>query len=320
MKDLPELKHPWLVAAWPGMGNVGLNALVYLLSRLEMRIFREIDVGDLFGAEEVEVQGGLIRRGRRPRHRFFLWEDPERRHDQLVLLGEAQPQWGQSEFCRKVLAQARELRVERVITFAAMATAMHPQHRSRVYAAATTAIDLEELRRLELEIVEEGQIGGLNGVLLGEAAEAGLRGVCLMGEMPHILMRLAFPKASQAVLEAFTAMARIELDFAMLAEQVDEMDQQLGEALATAERSSNGGEISHSVEEYSRPPRPEERLTEEQRLRIEELFELARRDRGRSFELKQALDQWLVFDLYEDRFLDLFKRGEPGEAGEGLRR
>jgi|694.fasta_scaffold03891_9 proteasome assembly chaperone (PAC2) family protein len=315
MPDLPELKHPWLVAAWPGMGNVGLNALVYLLSRLEMRMFREIDVGDQFGAEEVEVQGGLIRPGRRPRHRFYLWEDPQRRHDQLVLLGEAQPQWGQSEFCRKVLAQARELRVERVFTFAAMATAMHPQHRSRVYAAATTPEDLAELRRLELEIVEEGQIGGLNGVLLGAAAEVGLRGVCLMGEMPHILMRLAFPKASQAVLEAFTAMARIELDFAMLAEQVAEMDQQLGTALAAAERSNNGGEIAHSVEEFSPPSRAHDRLSDAQREKIEELFAGALRDRGRSFELKQTLDQLRVFDLYEDRFLDLFKPSESGEGG-----
>jgi len=36
MPEKPQLTHPWLVAVWPGMGHVALNAGVYLLAKLSM--------------------------------------------------------------------------------------------------------------------------------------------------------------------------------------------------------------------------------------------------------------------------------------------
>src|SRR5262249_21768931 len=116
-------------------------------------------------------------------------------------------------------------------TFAAMATPMHPEHPSRVFGAATDPESLAELRRLELEVLEDGQIGGLNGVLLGVAAGSDLRGGCLLGEMPHIFHQLPFPKASLAVLEAFTTLAKIEIDLSELSEQAKEVEHKLGELL-----------------------------------------------------------------------------------------
>ena len=46
--------------------------------------------------------------------------------------------------------------------------------------------------------------------------------------------------------------------------------------------------------------------------RIEGLFEQATKDRSKAFELKRVLDRLGVFKQYEDRFLDLFKKGRPG--------
>src|SRR5262252_4538044 len=100
-----------------------------------------------------------------------------------------------------------------------MATQMHPEHRARIFGAATDQESLQELKRLELEVLEGGHIGGLNGVLLGAAAEEGLRGACLLGEMPHIFSQLPFPKASLAILEIFAAIAGIDLDLSELSEQ-----------------------------------------------------------------------------------------------------
>ena len=47
MAEPPQLTHPWLVAVWPGMGHVALNAGVYLLAKLGMTAFAEFEVGDL---------------------------------------------------------------------------------------------------------------------------------------------------------------------------------------------------------------------------------------------------------------------------------
>jgi hypothetical protein len=49
-------------------------------------------------------------------------------------------------------------------------------------------------------------------------------------------------------------------------------------------------------------------LSPEDEQHIESLFEIANSDRSRAFELKSELDRLGVFEIYEDRFLDLFKK------------
>ena len=336
MPDTPKLNRPWLIAVWPGMGHVALNAGVYLLAKLEMTAVAEFEGGDLFDVSQVEVKGGVIQPARRPRNRFFVWTDPEHRHDLVVFLGEAQPPVGKLPFCRQVIDYALGLGVERVVTFAAMATQMRPEHPSRVFGAATDEKGVAELRGQELTILEDGNIGGLNGVLLGAAATAGLRGTCLLGEMPHVFAQVPFPKASLAILEAFTVLTGVEVDLAELAEQSKAVEEQLGELLSRVEdqygqQQSDEEEADEDDEEgsefgsdedneltesagpgaregveyrYEGPDEPEESPSV---VRIEELFAKAAEDRSKAFELKRELDRLGLFKRYEDRFLDLFK-------------
>jgi uncharacterized protein len=307
MPEPLQLNHPWLVAAWPGMGAVALNAGVYLLAKLRMKLVAEFEANDLFDIEHVEVKDGIVQSGRRPANRFFVWTDPAERHDLVVFLGEAQPPLGKYPFCRQLMAYARQLGVERVFTFAAMATQMHPEHDSRVFAAATDLEMLEELKALDLEILENGNISGLNGVLLGAAAENGLRGACLLGEMPHIFSQLPFPKASLGILKIFSRMKEIDLDFTELAEQAQLMDQQLGELLSRVEETY-GEQTPAEEESFGAEPVEEEKLSAEDSQRIERLFDEAAEDRSKAFELKRELDRLDIFKDYEDRFLDLFKK------------
>lgn len=311
MSEKPQLHHPWLVAVWPGMGNVALNAGIYLLAKLDMKLIAEYEVLDLFDVDHVEVKEGLIQPGRRPRNRLFLWTDPHGRHDLVVFLGEAQPPLGKYAFCKKLIEYTKELGVERVFTFAAMATQMHPEHSSRLFGAATDQSSLEELKRLELETLEDGQISGLNGLLLGAAAEAGLRGACLLGEMPHIFNQLPFPKASLAILEVFTTIAGMELDFTELSEQARNVERQLGELLARVEEAYGRQTAAAEEEEgVSLEPPEEKGPNAVDQERIEQLFKKASMDRSKAFELKQELDRLKVFKEYEDRFLDLFKKND----------
>lgn len=309
MAEKLQLNHPWLVAVWPGMGHVALNAGVYLLAKLGMNVIAELEASNVFDVEHVEVKEGMIQPLRRPQNRFFVWTDPKRMHDLVVFLGEAQPPIGKYAFCQKLVAFAKELGVERVFTFAAMATQMHPEHRSRIFGAATDQDSLQELKRLELELLEDGHIGGLNGVLLGVAAENDLHGACLLGEMPHIFSQLPFPKASLGILEVFTTITGIELDFEELAEQAKIMDQKLGELLAQVEKTY-GQQLPVEEERYApeAPVEEEKRPVPADKQRIEALFEEAAKDRSKAFELKQELDRLGVFKEYEDRFLDLFKK------------
>jgi len=299
---------PWMVAVWPGMGQVAINAGYYLMAKLGAHLLAEFKPLDLFDVEHVEVKEGLVRTGRLPRSRLFVWRNSEERHDLVIFIGEAQPPMGKYAFCRKLIEYARELGVQRVFTFAAMATEMRPEHPSRVYGAAADEGSLAELRRLELEILEEGHIGGLNGVLLGVAAENDLRGACLLGEMPHVFAQLPFPKASVAVLETFATMAGLEIDLTELREQAQAVEEKLGELFAAMQRAVHSQKPTTTEESFAAQEPQEHRLSPEDEHRIEQLFKQAQLDRSKAYELKRELDRIGVFKEYEDRFLDLFKK------------
>lgn len=311
MPEQEKLNKPWLVAVWPGMGNVAVSGGYYLMAKLGMHLLAEFAAPELFDVEHVDVKEGVIHPGRLPRSRLFVWRDPDGERDLVVFIGEAQPPLGKWSFCRRLIEYARGLGVERVLTFAAMATQMHPGHDSRVFAAATDAELLGELKRHGLEILDDGRIGGLNGVLLGVAAELGTPGACLLGEMPHVFAQLPFPKASQAVLEAFARISGVAVDLTELSEQSREMEQTLGELWSQMEQAMGRRETHDEDDEVViQEPAEPEHLSGEAERKLEDLFVRAANDRSVAYELKRELDRLGVYNEYEDRFLDLFKKAE----------
>jgi len=319
MADEVKLHKPWLVGVWPGMGHVAISAGYFLVSKLGMHILAEFSARELFDEEHVEVKGGLIRTGRLPRSRFFVWKDPHEEHDIVVFIGEAQPAKGRYAFCHQLIEFARRLGVERVFTFAAMATPMRPENDSRVFGAATDEASLAELKQLSLEILEDGHIGGLNGVLLGVAAEEALRGACLLGEIPHIFAQLPFPKASLAVLEAFAIIAGIQIDFSELSDQAKEVEQKLGDLLEKMEEALDQQMPTDEETTQIQLESPgDEPLSAEDEQHIELLFRQAKQDRSKAYELKRELDRLERYKDYEDRFLDLSRSRDKANPVESV--
>jgi proteasome assembly chaperone (PAC2) family protein len=313
MAEAPEPLHlhaPWMVAVWPGMGHVGLNAGFYLAAKLEMAVFAEFAPQELFDLEHVDVEHGLIRPGRLPRSRLFLWRDPAGQRDLVLFIGEAQPPSGKRAFCRGLLEVAKQLQVERIFTFAAMATQMHPSRASHVYVAATDEATLDDISLLDVKVLREGTIGGLNGVLLGEAAEAGISGACLLGEMPHFVPQIPFPGGSLAVLKIFCEVTGLKLDLSELEQQAQQVSQRLAELLEQMEGDLPDIEAPNGEQAEESASAELPRLSSEDELRIERLFDSAQKDRSKAYELKQELDRLGVFAEYEDRFLDLFQKPE----------
>ena len=160
-----------------------------------------------------------------------------------------------------------------------------------------------------LHTVDDGNIGCLNGLHAGAAANQGIPGICLLGEMPHAFAQFPYPKAALGVLRAFTRMANIQLDLGELTTQSELADQHLGILFsrmeAAMEQQPRGSEEDES---FSHETYAQGGLSPEDEQRIESLFEAARQDRSRAYELKRELDRLDVFSDYEDRFLDLFKK------------
>ena len=300
-----QLRDPWLLAVWPGMGGVAISAGYYLMAKLGMHLLVEFPADDFFEAEQIEVKDGLIQNKRLPRSRLFLWNDPHGKHDLIVFIGEAQPPSRGGAFCRKLLQRVREYGVTRVFTFAAMATQMRPKHESRVFGAAIDRETLASFKQLDVNILETGTISGLNGVLLGLAAVNGLPGGCLLGEIPHVFSQIPFPKASLAVLEFFKTMAGIEVDLGELRDHAKTVEETLENFLIRMEGAAD--EAEREEEDHEADGNGKTRGASKERQHIEWLFDQARKDRSRAYELKQELDRLGLFNEYEDRFLDLFK-------------
>lgn len=301
-----SLRRPWLIAAWPGMAAVGVRALTHLAQQLGARPLTEIDTAGFYDIGQVAVRDGVFQRARRPRAWLLGWRSPAPDgRDLLLLVGEAQPAGRGWDFARAVVGAAQELGVTRIITLASMASPIDADAAPLVYGAATDVALRDELRRHDIVPLDEGEIGGMNGVLVGAAADAGLPGLCLLGQFPHFAQAFPNPRASAAVVRAFSRLSGVTVDVSELDDDASDLEETLLELqaharqLAARARAGANGTGSEAGTD-----------DEAVRARIEALFEAAGTDRAKALELKVELDRLGLFREYEDRFLDLFKRGE----------
>jgi proteasome assembly chaperone (PAC2) family protein len=306
------LRDPWLVAAWPGMGAVGTRAVNYLAEHLDVRPLAELQGEAYFDVRTVSTQNGILAAPRRPQTVLAGWRHPGDGRDLVLLLGEQQPLSRLWPFSEAVLDLAGELGVTRAFTFAAMASPASPKEPARVFTAATDADALTEVRTAGVELLHEGEIGGMNGVFLAAAAARGIPGTCLLGEFPYFASALPNPKASAAVLRVFARLADFELDLAELDRQGEQLERRLVEWVERLEQVQGARESAESEGVPADWPEPEreDELSPEDAARIGALFAEAERDRSRATALKAELDRLGVFQRFEDRFLDLFKRAE----------
>lgn len=317
---------PHLLAAWPGMGNVAVMAAGYLVRKLGMEPIGTISLENYFDVNHVGVQNGVVQRPRLPRGLLFKTPESHVGRPLLVFLSEAQPTRGGYAFVHELLDQLREHEVERVFTFASLASQVHPAENPKVTAAVTSRDLLLEIEALGFEPAADGKIGGLNGLLLGAAAEREMEGACLLAEIPAFAMRVPNPKAARAALSLFCELTDLDIDFEELNTYAESAERAMLRMLEQIQLASEGeepefdGEGFGSVTPDDRFDEPEsgtmadtasdqpQTLDPEVEARIEQLFDDASHDRQAAAKLKAELDAQGVFGRYEDRFLDLFKR------------
>ncbi|MEQ8850626.1 MAG: PAC2 family protein [Phycisphaerales bacterium] len=319
MTNRIALRDPWIVAAWPGMGGVGLGAAAYLAQKLGMTEVDEIDSAAHYDVARAEVSNGVVQPPRLPRTRVFEWRRPGEGRDVVLIMGEAQPTVDAYGYSQAVLRRMEDYNASRLVTFASMATQRHPHVGAGLFGVATDEPTLNELRRLEVTPLKDGAIGGLNGVLLAAGAERGVAGACLMGEIPFFATGVPNPGAAKSVLEAFCVMADVTVSFDQITAHAETMNRtimEMLEQLQAAQARGESGEIDGVVGgefDLDEPDdfghdEPDEALPDPAALRrIERLFEAAARDRARAADLKAELDRHDLFGEYEDRFLDLFR-------------
>jgi proteasome assembly chaperone (PAC2) family protein len=240
----PALENPIMVASWPGIGNIGLIAVDTLKNILEAEELGEIEPWDFFYPKRVLIRNGELKDLEFPSSKFYFKRTGE--NDLLFFIGEEQPADGGKTYAEGgkayqmaniVLDVAQKFGCRRVYTSGAAVAPIHHTARPKVWAVPNTKGLISEVKSYENTILMseiegrggQGNITGLNGLLLGVARKRGIDAICVMGEIPVYLQGfpLPYPKASKSVLEVLTTALGIEIDMDRIANFIEQSDSQI---------------------------------------------------------------------------------------------
>lgn len=308
---IPKLKSPIMLCAWPGMGEVAIRAAAYLKENLPFKEFARLEAPDYFEPAGVLIKNGVLELPRPVGGIFYYYKNPKRASDIILFISDAQPNLGNSiRYAEEIIAFAQKERVRLIYTFAAMTVPIDHIQDSKVWLAASSKKLIQNFKEHNLKILNEGQISGLNGLILGIAKNKNIDGACLLGEIPIYTIQIENPKASLAVLEILSARLGLELNLNVLKERAKFVEDEINKLIGyiKGELPPSAPLSEEDIEKIKKELATFTKLPESARKKIEELFKLAAEDLNKATELKKELDIWSVFKDYEDRFLDLFKK------------
>lgn len=316
LRTAPLPDAPVLIAGWPGMGRVGSAAASYLRRKLNGTLVARIDVTDYHLPDCIEVDEGLGRLPGPPDQFIYHVAEPSMYifEGSGQLAGHAGIRLA-SELIDFCLGHG----VRTAYTGAAWAVPQSFRQPVEVYGVATSEAFRVRFPLLGVQPLKEGRITGLNGLLLGVARQRSFPAACFLATMPQYAVETPNPRAAKALVRVFqrllnTAVEMTEIDQAIAETDklLDEFETRVADAVRNLKQNIEGTE--HEEEERQRPETESDDRPEPQELmeRVERLFESARSDRAKAILLKQELDRWGLYDLYEDRFLDLFDQTRTG--------
>ena len=308
-----EPKRPVLLAAWPGMGNVAYGAAVYLKENLTVEKFAEIEPEGIFYKTGVQIKEGIVSIPELPRGEFYFYRNEFGKkgpgaNDIIMFIGESQPVMEKEyDLARGVVEVAKEYSVSQIISFAA--TPVNITHHSdpEVWGVSTDPEILKKFPGYGIKTMTAGHIGGLNGLLLGVGREAGIKGVCFLGEIPFYTAKIENPKSSLAILKVFMKYTGVTVDTNGLDQMAKYVEEEIDKVSKTTQQTLFGEEVKEQDgREEGELETARNTMPHGIREKIEYMFEACGKDISKAGELKRELDKWELFGEYEDRFLDLF--------------
>ncbi|MEE2752798.1 MAG: PAC2 family protein [Candidatus Latescibacterota bacterium] len=310
-KDISnEVASPILLAGWPGIGSVGVGAINYLRRHLGAEPFADVDMTEFFCHEEVVIKDGIAKLPEIPSHVFYYVPGK----DLIIFESEYQvPGQGGISLMNSVLDLAQHMDVQVIYTAAALAVPMRHTEDVHVLGISNRELLRDQLISHGVEALEDGQISGLNGLLLGFADLKNISSACLLATMPHHVVTMPNPKASHEIVKVLCSILDLEVGMTEMDEAVDEMAKVLGKienkiksAFSTMESDGEGEESLEDLGVVDEDGVPQEVMA-----RIERMFlqvnHASSPDQDMATRLKEELDKWNLYNLYEDRFLNLFR-------------
>jgi len=308
----PKLKNPLFIAAWPGMGEVAYRGALFLKEVMGFKMFAKLEAGRFFKPAAVVVEKGIISLPAIPAG-FFYYVKGKNFPDIILFLGEAQPPLEYAEiFSSRIAEFARRYKASFLLTFAAKPEPIDHHAEPAVWIAATDNEVFNEYAPRRLKTLTDGQISGLNGIILGVGKKKKIKGACLLAEIPFYTVQVENPRATLAVLKVINDHFKLNLNLAPMIERSKFIEEEIDKLVGylKGEQGPQGPSplSEEDIEKIKKDLAAYSKLPQSAVESIERMFKEAQSDIAGAGKLKAELDRWNIYKEYEDRFLDLFKK------------
>ena len=317
-----DLDKPVMLAAWPGTGDVAMMAVDYIRKKLNAIKFAEIEHDMYIAADAVVVNDGIAALQEIPNSPLYYTENPPLIIFEGMFQLDGMPGM---QVISDLLDLAQRLHVEQIYTCGAFSANMRYSEPSVVFAAANRELLKKSFNTIDVELLSNGKISGMNGTLIGHARNRGMDAICFLASMPVYAAGFVNPKAAKALVEIFKKILGAEIDTSDLDSYISKAGktiEYIEEHIRTQipgilpEEDKQVIELKENIQQAENPHEKKQAVNlKEDELpscvmkKIEKLFQEAEKDCNKTGQLRQELNRWNLFDLYEDRFLNLFRKG-----------
>jgi uncharacterized protein len=217
--EKPELKNTVLIEGLPGIGLVGKLAADHMLDKLKAKKFAEIYSPFLPPQVTIKEDGTV----QLVNNEMYYWKGEK--NDIILLLGDFQGITPDSQYklSEKAIDISLEYGLKRIFTLGGLGTGDIVRS-PKVFGAATSLEQVEELKKYGVIFRGGGAIFGAAGLLVGLGMLRGIPSACLMGETHG---QIIDAKSAEAVLKVLTSILGIEMDMTELAGKARETEDQM---------------------------------------------------------------------------------------------
>lgn len=217
-KESPDLSDPLIICGLPGSALVGKLAVDHLVQELPCEHMAEVYLDGMAPQVFIETDGTVSSLN----NDLFFWKSRMKGVPDLVLYtADAQPATQEAEYLLSetvINYISKKFKSSQMITLGAFVTGGFSKD-PKVYAAATDESLVKNATSKGYEVMTEGSITGMNGILLGIAKLKGMKGYALLGETSGYALD---PKASAALLIALEKLVGVKVDLKELNERAKE--------------------------------------------------------------------------------------------------
>jgi predicted ATP-grasp superfamily ATP-dependent carboligase len=301
--------QPIMFVAWPDLGNVGILAIDYIRKKLNTGLFARIDLPEWYSQEAIIVKDGLAENSSSPECNFYFKKNPD------IVIFESNARMSGKEgkhLIQLILKIASLLNVKYIFAAGGVTRSVSLNDKIEIKFASNNKDTRNFLYTYGFDPLHYGEIPGLSGILLTYAEKSGFNVGYFICSIPDYAYNwiIAYPKASLEIIKIFTNIIGVSIDYTEFHEDTKSINDIL-KIIDSQMQDSYQNEISKEMLTDHKPIHQQHgnnRIPDDVIDRIELLFAQVSKNKSLAIELKRELDKWKLFQKYEKRFLDLFKR------------